>query len=390
MPTFPTTEALTTMFLTNLESQLNEDAPLNDKAFLRALASSEAMLAQSIYKAAVVEAKQTLATTAYRDGLIEIGDNYEVPVKPAEAVRMKLRQLSTTTTTIPVNVVYVGDLNGAEYRSVSSEYDPGVPAVYVTVDAIIPGGTANMEVGQTLTMTENIPGVDSQTAVVDEIIDPGVDDEDTEDYRIRVLDEQRTPGGGGNAADHRKWAQSVAGCDRAYPYAGINGSGIGVGYRVVFIKADEDISDIGIAPQWLLDDCRTAILETEDGFDQSTLGIPPTGLDVLSITTQNIYVTVKNISISDPSKLDDLKARINENLGIYFKSREPFITGLDVISEKRDTLTRLSVSEAVQDALKEFGAWATDVFFGVTSGSSLDSYILGTGELPVLAEVGYV
>ena len=391
MATFPSTEELTSMFLTNMENSLNQNSPQYDKAFLKVLAASEAMLAQSIFKAAIVEAKQNLATTAYRSGLIEIGSNYNVPVKPAVATRLKILSYSEGTTPITVNTIFIGDINGASYRVVSSEYDGGSMQTTAEIIAVIPGEASNMSVGELLTMSENIPGVTSQTAEVTEILEDGVEEEDTEDYRIRVLDEQRSVGGGANSADYRRWGQSVIGAERVYPYSGLQGNiGVGLGYRTVFVKADETVNPTGVAPQELLDEVEQAILFTPDGFDQLPLGTPATGLTVQSISTQNFYVTVEGISIPDPGQLDDLKAKIESNVQEYFDTREPWIDGLDVLGDKRDTITRISISEAVQGALAIYGAWATDVLFSITPGSSMDSYILNAGELPILGLVTYV
>jgi uncharacterized phage protein gp47/JayE len=55
----------------------------------------------------------------------------------------------------------------------------------------------------------------------------GVEEEEEETYRARILFAERTAGGGGNAVDYKTWAEETPGVERAFPYAGKPAEGQG-------------------------------------------------------------------------------------------------------------------------------------------------------------------
>ena len=69
----PTTADLFATFLANFEAEINQEAPLVDKAYLRVTSAIEAGLVSLILKFGVERSAESLALTASEAGLTVIG-----------------------------------------------------------------------------------------------------------------------------------------------------------------------------------------------------------------------------------------------------------------------------------------------------------------------------
>jgi hypothetical protein len=388
----PTTQETVDQFLANLEAALNQTSPLNDKAFLRVVSVAEGIAFTSIYKYAAYKVKQCLAITASRAGLIDIGNNYNLPIKPAEATVLEATLPGTDTTVIPQTVDFIGDANGMRYFLDSSatigDPTPGVAELSMTAED--PGVAGNLQIGDTLSIGTQVAGAET-VATVTAITNTGAEGEGTEAYRVRVLDRIRAVFGGGNPADYREWAQEVAGVARAYPYRGKPVALLLESRppdRTVYVEADATIDPDGIAPQSLLDEVRDSITTNETtGKARQPLGLTDDTLYVESITRTAFYVQISNLDV--PSDIvADVKAEIERAVAAYFVTIKPFIDGLDSLLDRNDKITDLTVSNVVQDVLSANGGTASSVAFDISPGGSLPEYQLTQGELSKLAAGG--
>ena len=218
MVDIPTTADIAEQNLTVYETELEQNAPLSDKAFLRVLAAVEAMQTTGLYKYAADRLLQNLAVTATGQNLTILGANYGVVRKPGEAAILTATLPAVTSTVIPVTTAFVGDSNGVTYYPQSQVIAVAGVATLTLVSVEI-GVAGNLAVGETATMSTQIAGAES-VATVTVVVNEGLNTETDEAYRVRVLDEIRTVGGGGNVVDYRRWAQETPGVIRAYPYAG--------------------------------------------------------------------------------------------------------------------------------------------------------------------------
>jgi hypothetical protein len=102
-------------------------------------------------------------------------------------------------------------------------------------------------------------------------------------------------------------------------------------------------------------------------------------------------VTVTDISIPTDS-LAEAKADIETFLELYFLSVRPYVESIDVVSEKNNILTDLTVSKIVQDVLSTYGGTAESATFGVYGVSppvAVSTYTLDANELAKLGTVTY-
>lgn len=390
----PTTQETIDQFLANFEAELNQTSPLNDKAFLRVASVTEGMVFTSIFKYAAYKVKQTLAITASRAGLITIGNDLNLPIKPAEATVLEATLPGTDTTVIPQTIDFIGDANGVRYFLDSSATigtpTPGVAELSMTAEDA--GVVGNLQVGDTLSIGTQVAGAET-VATVTAITNTGAEEEGTEAYRVRVLDRLRAVFGGGNAADYREWAQEVAGVTRAYPYRGKPVLLLAESFppeRTVYIEADTTIDPDGIAPQSLLDEVRASITTNPTtGKARQPAGLTDETLFVETIARTIFFVQITNLTVNQDIEAT-VKSEIASALTAYFLNIKPFVTGLDAEFDRNDKITDLSISNVVQDVLSANGASGQAVQFGVIVGFFLDEYQLNAGELAKLGGVNYV
>jgi len=383
----PTTAELAQAFLTNLEQAINQQAPLNDKAFLRVLSTDEAMAIIGLYKFGVDAVKQNLALTATGEDLERLGSEYGVTKKPAEATVLTVQ--FTGTGTIDETNAVIGVANGMRYTVDAAATGTG-GAFEFSVTAEQPGVAGNLSDGSQVTIETAVAGV-SRSGNVVETTNLGVEEEDEEVYRDRVLFEIRTVGGGGNAVDYKRWTEEVAGVRRAYPYGGnpFSPGSSTPPERTVYVEAQTAIDADGIPTQSLLDDVRESITTDPDtGWARQPLGLTDDTLYVEPITRTGFYVEIRGLVI-DPSKEFAAKEEIEDELNTYFRTVLPYVDGVDVEIERNDTITSLTISLTVQEVLTRYGATATGIGFGVLEGTFLSEYQLGQGELAKLLSVDY-
>jgi hypothetical protein len=241
-----------------------------------------------------------------------------------------------------------------------------------------------------LSIVAQITGAETVAEVTDTTT-LGVDRESDADYRPRVLFAQRAVTGGGNATDHKIWSEAVAGVRRAFAYAG-RPAAEGDSYpgdRTIYIEATTAIDADGIAPGTLLDDVRDAVNTNPDtGESRALLGLTDATLFIESIIRTSIFVEISDLDVEAADEAN-CKSDISDALDLYFRASVPFVDGVDVVQERSDTITNLTVSEVVQDVLKSYGANAQTITFGLVVGVSIPLYLLNPGEMIKLGGVNY-
>jgi len=384
-----TTQQITDQNLANIESSLNQNTPLNPKAFNRVLSATEAIMYTALVKFGVDRAKAAFVLTASRPDLILLGAEYGISPKVATATVLDIEVTGTNGTIISSTNDFVGDSNGVRYSvDASATIAGGVASISVTAQQV--GTIGNLNNGETLTIGSPIAGADS-IATVTATTTTGTEEETTDNFRIRVLDIQRSPGGGGNTADYRNWAQSAAGVQRAFPYsAGPTRLSVDLPppNRTVYIQTTTAIDSDGIPPQSVLDAAREAIItDPITGIHNQPLGLTNDTLYVEPISRTPFFVQISGLSV-DSSIEATVKAEIETQLTNYFLLIQPFVDGLDAPIDRTDTITDLTVSSIVQSVLTANGGTAQGIVFGLVAGVSLPEYVLDQGELAKLATGG--
>jgi len=387
--TIPSTASQTSANVAFFEAKIFQSVPALDVAFVRVLSAIMATMSTGHYKYLTNLAKQNLALTADFDALITLGNEYGVDYKQAVAANLTFEFSASGGTSILESNFFIGDSNSVRYNNDATANESG-GTITVTATAETTGVIGNLEIGDTVQIGEGVSGVSRQGDVT-AVNTTGAEAENIEVYRQRVLQEIRTVGGGGNSADYRRWAESVEGVLRAYPYSG-NPTGPDTsvpGERTVYVEAQTSIDPDGIPTQALLDQVRAAITTDQDtGLANEPLGSTDETLYVEAITRTTFNIDIVGLEV-DAQQETALKADILTDVGVYFRSVLPYVDGLDVAADRNDTITTGTVWQPVQGVLTKYGATAQQVTIDI-AGTDVLEYLLDQGEMAKLGTVTYV
>jgi uncharacterized phage protein gp47/JayE len=151
----------------------------------------------------------------------------------------------TVTGTNGVVIPQGSRLSGADgwpYETTEQVFasDVGVP---VTVAALNAGADGNKELGDILSFDTGISGVDGEAPVI--LIDGGVDPENDDELRQRVLRRIQQPPMGGAAYDYEAWALAVPGVTRAWAASEMGIGTVSVRFMMDDLRASNEGFPLG-------------------------------------------------------------------------------------------------------------------------------------------------
>ena len=139
----------------------------------------------------------------------------------------------TTGTVVPIG----SQLAGPVGYETTADVTIGTGPSEGPVRALDPGSIGNMDEGDGLSLTSNIPGVEFVTVVT---MTGGVDTENDDDLRARVLQRIQNPAMGGSQANYVTWALAVPGVTRAWAWPEQGPGTITVRFLMDELRADDD------------------------------------------------------------------------------------------------------------------------------------------------------
>ena len=222
----PTLSELVARVGADIRSRLSISGAIVRRAVANILATVWAGAVHGLYGFLDWLSRQLFVDTSERAFLLRQGSLYGLTPTAATFASGALTATGTDTTVIPEGTLYVRD-DGATYTTTAQatigDTVSGEATVPVTAD--LAGLSGNMETGDALDLQSPIGGVDTSATVDAPGLDGGNDEEDTEDFRTRVLLRLRRPPQGGSEQDYIAWALAVAGVTRVWVYALENGPG---------------------------------------------------------------------------------------------------------------------------------------------------------------------
>lgn len=381
-----TTKEIIAIILGRLETAIGQTAPASEKSFLRVLSTSLALMVTSLTKFAVERTRQNLAETATGKDLDDLGTNYGVTRRAGVAATVTLTTTGTNGVDVTPLLTYVSDFSGVRYVPTETVTVAGGVASF-DAQAEITGEDSNLTAGDTLTIESQVAGLSAASAY-SATVTTGTDREDDTDYRRRVLTEIRTVGGGGNSADYRTWAEEVSDVQAAFPYSG-RPAAEGTdqpGDRTVYVQSASAVD--GIADTALKTAVRAAITTDPDtGLSRVPLGMTDDTLFIESITRTTIWVRIEDLTYPVGQEAD-VKARAEAAIEEYFSDVYPWVSGLDLDTDVNDTVTGVSVANAIQPVFDVTGSSASRVRVATVSSTGyVTSYEMDEGELIKLGSI---
>ncbi len=241
---------------------------------------------------------QLFPDTAEDPYIFKYAEMYGVTPAAASFAAGQVTATGTNGSVIPTGTILVRD-DDATYE-VTADATIASGTATVSVQAVDAGEAGNLAEAETLTFESPIAGVNASVTVATGGITGGVDEEDAEGVRDRLLLRLREPPEGGAERDYLAWALAVAGCTRAWVYPNENGLGTVV---VRFVRDGESpiFPDAGEVA------AMQAALDAERPITAEVTAAAPTALTV----NFTIEVTPNTAAVQDAveAELADLLAR---------------------------------------------------------------------------------
>lgn len=327
--TIPTILQLYNQLVSSVESNMNITISPTLKAFLSPFLLSIATALWALYLFGGDIQKNIFVDTCDIATLIRYGEVYlGRPPYPAVQGKYNVVCVGTTGSVITAPLIIKSD---------DSSTSPGMLFILDTsytldgisnefeIRALEAGDGSQLTIGDTLTFTSPVSGVDSIVTVTLETTQPQAS-ENIEDYRDKVIESIRLETQGGAGADYRLWANEVQGIVQTYPYT----SNIPTEVNL-YIEAD---NPTGIPTLTDLQNVEDAIeLPTVDRPARKPISDRP---NYLPITPKSIDVSIANFSGVSLGEQADTTLLITNAITDYLADVRPFVDSIDVLAEKND------------------------------------------------------
>lgn len=179
-------------------------------------------------------ARQVLPDTAEAAELERHASIYGITRKPAIAAIGTANFRGNAGVLVPAGT-RLRRADGVEFLTVGAHTISGA-SVVIDVAAAVGGVAGNSPGGTQLTVVLPIAGLSSPGSVTSRGLSGGLDEEDDDDLRARLLARIKQPPAGGNAADYVAWATEVNGVTRAWAYP----ESMGIGTVGLSFVTDDD------------------------------------------------------------------------------------------------------------------------------------------------------
>lgn len=390
MITIPTLAQLFTDIKADLESEYGSSIPAFGKNFLRAIAAVQAAKLKLYYLAIGHLQKNIFVDTADREsaggtlerfGRIKLGRD----PRPAEAGQYTATVTGTIGATIPGGTTFKSNddsANPGKMFILDVEFELESTPDTITLRALEAGEGSQLEVADELTANAPIAGVNSIATITAETVAP-LDEEDIEDYRQSAINAYRLEPQGGAGSDYRLWAADAVGVQNSYPYAKVGSPGEVDLYIEATAGASTDGK--GTPTEAILEEVEEVVeFDPDTTKELSERGRKPLTavVNYLAIDPIDVDITIADFEGSTA----EIEALIESSLQEVIAEIRPFVSSVDVVSDKNDVLDVNRIINVILNARpgSVFGTVTLEV-----SGNPVNTYTFELGEIPYLNSVSF-
>lgn len=259
-----------------------------------------------------------------------------------------------------------GALNTGQMYILDSEYTCAGTDDVITIRSLGAGVTYNLAVGNNLTITEPVIGVDKTVTVTEITVQPKAG-ETVELYRQAILNAIQLEPQGGSRADYRQWATDAQGVRLVYPYVqdGLPGQ------VDIFVEATlaDSTDGKGTPTGTILTDVEAVLNYDPDitkAIYERARKPAQAHLYLQAVVLVPVDITITGLNDNSSSVQATIQASLTNML---YKIR-PFIAGADLQRNKNDILYYGKLQSIVTESLTNGN------FF-----NNLDMYVDGNAEV---------
>lgn len=235
-----------------------------------------------------------------------------------------------------------------------------------------------LSVGDELTITEPVIGID-QSVVVVSVVQQPIEGETTEAYRRAILQSLQLEPQGGSRTDYIIWSNDAQGVRRVYPYVSEERAGV----VQIYVEATESASEdgLGTPTDAILQDVVSVVnIDPLTGLNRRPL---LDVVEVLPINLNPVDITVTGLQIDSAS----IRFSIRENINDFLRTIRPFVAGGELIENKNDVLFTARLQSVVTDVLSA-GNFFTQFSVSV-NGVSVISSLFSRENIPFLRNLNF-
>lgn len=386
----PTTKSIVESIEKDLKSKLN----LNEDQLRKVLSAVSAVVGAQLKLVylRVLDVQQNLypdtADLAANGGELErLGRIYlNRNPNPATPGRYTISLVGEAGAVIRPNLTFKSNEDSkspGELYTTDSEYILTGAADSIEIRAFEGGTAFALEVGDELTITEPVIGVDQVVEVAAILEDPKAA-ESTEAYRQAILDAIQLEPQGGAKTDYRLWAADAQGVRRVYPYVKSGEAGT----VQIFVEATTADSSDGLGTP-----TASILVEVEEVLEFDPDETKPTNergrrpiqanLEILPIDLVPVDVTITALEDNTTA----IRSAIEDNLRAYLLEVRPFIDGADLARNKNDILYAARLQSVVTDVI-DSGNFFTDFVMEVDGVATTSSTFTGAN-IPYLRNLTF-
>lgn len=320
--------------------------------------------------------------TLERQGMIYMNRN---PF-PDSVGSFKVSVTGVAGSVLRVNLTFKSNedaLNAGQVYILDAEYTLTGTADEIEIRSIGAGVDYNLNVGDNLTITEPVIGVDKTVTVTEVLVQPKAG-ETTELYRQAILNAIQLEPQGGSRADYRQWCTDAQGVRLVYPYV----PDVDTGEVFVYVEATlADSNDgKGTPTQSILEDVEDVIeMDPDITKPINERGRRPAQSfpSILPIVLVPVDVAIAGLSDDSQSVRDAIKSSITD----FLYDVRPFISGADLRRNKNDILYSGKVQSVVTDTLTNGNFFNLLTLY--VGGNAITSYEFTLGNIPYLRDLTY-
>lgn len=253
----------------------------------------------------------------------------------------------------------------------------------IEVRSLGSGKDFKLNVGDKLTITEPVIGID-KTVLVSQIVTEPQEGETIENYRNAILLAIQLERQGGSKSDYRQWASDAQGVRLVYPYVRDANAGIIDVYVEATLQDSRDGK--GTPTPTLLTNVQNVILQDPDNSKPiNERGRQPLQANVFVKPIVIIPVDVTIVGLQDASL--SVRNAIENSIKEFLYKVRPFINGADLLRNQNDILFSGKIQSVVTDSLIN-GNFFNDLTMEV-NGNVLTFYEFDLGNIPYLRNLTF-
>lgn len=383
MITIPTIQELYNDIKSDIENRLGVTITPGIKAFIPVFCAVQAAKLKLYYLAIGNLQKNIFVDTADQEanggtlerfGRIKLGRD---PF-PAQSGIYNIEITATIGTVIKANTTFKSNddsLNPGILYVLDQEYTTVSNPDIITVRALTSGTIGKLDIGNELTVTSPVAGMNKIATVLSVDTDP-LDAEDIEEYRQKVINSYRLETQGGAATDYRIWASDAQGVAQVYPYAKSGATS----EIDLYVEAtvDDSVDGKGTPTAGILAEVEDVVnFNPDTTLTTNERGRRPVTaiVNYLPIVPKDIAITITGFQNLTTEK----ENLINDQLNSIISEIRPFVSGADILEDKNDILDTNRIISAIISVVP--GAVFTSVTLEVDAVETL-TYTFTDGDIP--------